>query len=171
MRNLLKAAIKLIERLERVTVIVAFSVMVAVIALNVLLRYVFHCSLIWGQDVALICFMWTTFLGASIGAKRRMLIRVDSLLRFMSPRAARFVQLFIDLTIACFLVLLFKAGLDLVIFNLPSTIPSMVHVSMSVYSTSILVATVFMIPHYVSDIVAAIKSLASHTNSSQDETR
>lgn len=154
------AKVKAIDRLkfiERMVVIVCFFVMVAVIVLNVGLRYFFHRSLYWGQDVALICFISVSFLGASMAAQEGSLIRMDFLLRVVPNRIKLYLQLFIDIFVLCFLAVLLKSGIDLFVFTLDSTIPSMVNVSSCIYSISLFISIPMMLLHYTLSVIANIK--------------
>jgi TRAP-type C4-dicarboxylate transport system permease small subunit len=151
-------ALRIIDSVEKIVVITSFILMVAFIVIGVFTRYVLNFSISWGQDFALLCFIWVTLVGASVGAKRGQLIRVESFITFVPNRFVPYIQLFINFCIGVFLVFLLKSSMDLVIFNWHSLIPSM-QISMSAISTSILVASLFMLLHYVIQTATAFLHL------------
>lgn len=71
----------------------AFIVMITVVALNVLLRYIFSTSLLWGEEVAALGFVWSIFLGAAVCYKRRNLISIDMLVTALPGSIRRNLQL------------------------------------------------------------------------------
>lgn len=54
-------------------------VMVAVVALQVLLRYVFNSSLDWADELARLCFVWSIFIAIPLGLKGGAHIGIEML--------------------------------------------------------------------------------------------
>ena len=60
--------------------------MIALVIVNVFLRYLFSYSIFWAEEVATICFVWCVFLGASATYKHKMDIGIDFLVNKTSAR-------------------------------------------------------------------------------------
>ena len=147
-RTTARYILKAIDQLEKTIVTICFMIMVVIIVIGVFTRYVLNFSVSWGQDLALICFVWVTLVGAGVGAKRGQLIRIESFIPLIPDKAMPYIQLLINFCITVFLIYLFKASFILVKFNWATMIPSM-QISMSVFSASILLASVLMLLHYL----------------------
>ncbi|TVQ38811.1 MAG: TRAP transporter small permease [Geminicoccaceae bacterium] len=66
---------RLNDLLERLLLIVAaslFAVFIGVIFYQVLARNYLRVSAVWTDEVALICFVWSVFLGAAVALRRRV---------------------------------------------------------------------------------------------------
>ncbi|MGI6030250.1 MAG: TRAP transporter small permease [Eubacteriales bacterium] len=94
----------------------AFAVMLCVVFVNVLLRYLFHKSLVWNEEVAAISFIWVIFVGAAACYKRGQLIGIDVLVSILPEKAKRgvrilvtFIMLFFNLWLT-YLSLVFSLG-------------------------------------------------------------
>ena len=157
-RRSFKDFLAILDRVERLTVIAFFLLMVGVTVLGIFLRYVFGWSLSWGQEFAQLCFIWVTLLGASIGAKRGQLIRVESFLVFFRAKAIPYLQISINVCITAFLFFLVRQSFQLVQLNWTSLLPAL-RWSVSSISLSILVASVLMLLHYLLLTAAALKNL------------
>lgn len=55
------------------------SVVIVCLGAQVFLRYVFHSSLSWSEELSRICFIWTIYVGAALAAKRQQHVRVTAL--------------------------------------------------------------------------------------------
>lgn len=143
----LHRVVKIGEKIERNIIIVLFALMMGILVFGVFMRYIFHYSLVWGQDFALICFIWVTLLGASAGAKQGKLIKVEALRRVLPSVVLEIIQGIIQICIFVFLIFLLRSGLQLVKVNWATVSPSL-RLPISVYSASIVVATLFMLLHY-----------------------
>ncbi len=62
---------------ERYLLLVFYSLIVAVIGLEVVRRFVLSFSSIWGEEIARFAFIYLTWVGASAGVKNRSHIRID----------------------------------------------------------------------------------------------
>ncbi len=60
---------------------------------NVVLRYGFNSSLIWGLEVTLILFAWLVLFGISYGVKVTAHLGVDAVINLLPPRAQRVLAL------------------------------------------------------------------------------
>lgn len=61
------------------TIVVAISVMVVLVALQVLLRYALNTSLGWTDETSRLAFVWSIFLGIPLGVRRGSHIGIEFL--------------------------------------------------------------------------------------------
>ncbi|WP_375262674.1 TRAP transporter small permease [Palleronia sp.] len=81
---------RFVDLFERTAIAVLLGAMTLVTFANVVLRYVFNASLIWGLEVTLILFAWLVLFGVSHGVKVTAHLGVDALLNVVGkgPRFA-----------------------------------------------------------------------------------
>jgi len=82
---------------------------------QVVARYVLLISTPWSEELARLFFVWAVFLGAAIGVKRNMHLRVDFLFVRLPPRVAGLVLAGMDLLLACMAVIMVFYGTQLVL--------------------------------------------------------
>lgn len=88
-----------------------FTLMVVVIFLQVIFRYVFNAPLAWSEEVGRYLFIWTTFMGASVGFYYNKHIRVVALTEFMKNiRCRSAILLLCDIICLIFIGLFFTEG-------------------------------------------------------------
>ena len=79
---------RLAERTLDALAIVLFALMFGVIVVQIGLRYVFNQPLVWTDEAAQYCFVWVSFLGWTMAARKRIHIGINVVVdRF--PAAAR----------------------------------------------------------------------------------
>jgi len=61
-------------------------VMVAVIAIQVFMRFVLDDSLSWSEELARYCFIWLVYLGISYGVKKQQHMKVDVILLLLKDK-------------------------------------------------------------------------------------
>ena len=77
---------------------------------QVVLRYVFHTTFLWGEELSLFAFIWCVFLGAAVGVQRHIHLGFD-LPDILPARFLMLQKLIINLTIlAVALLLLIEGG-------------------------------------------------------------
>lgn len=62
----------IVERLFLGVATVLFAAFIAVILFQVLARSALRISVVWSDEVALFCFVWSVFLGAAVALRRRV---------------------------------------------------------------------------------------------------
>jgi TRAP-type C4-dicarboxylate transport system permease small subunit len=77
---------------------------------QVVLRYAFATSFLWGEELSLFAFIWCIFLGAAICVRRRQHFAFDLPTDFLSPRIARIQRLLIDALVLAAALLLLVEG-------------------------------------------------------------
>jgi TRAP-type transport system small permease protein len=80
-----------LDRASRWLIIAAFSVMVVVVALQVLFRYFLNLSLDWADEVGRLTFVWAAFLGVPHGVKIGAHVGIDFVAKLLPPAALGWV--------------------------------------------------------------------------------
>lgn len=89
--------------LERLLAALLLAAIVALIAANVILRYVFNASLSWGEELTLWIFVWFVWIAVSLAFQRGEHIRITVLFNALGPRPQRALEIFVSLLILLFL--------------------------------------------------------------------
>lgn len=76
------------KALDALTVVL-FSLMFAVIVCQIVLRYVFNRPLVWTDEAAQYFFVWVSFLGWTMAARKRIHIGINVVLDRLPPTARR----------------------------------------------------------------------------------
>ena len=71
--------------------------MVALVIVNVLLRFVFNYSITWAEEVSTICFVWAVFVGASAVYKHKMDIGIDVFILKIPFPTQHYIRLLVSL--------------------------------------------------------------------------
>ena len=69
----------LLNHTEEIVIVAMFALMVAVIFLQVIMRYVFSNSLSWSEELGKFLFVWITWLGISLGERKGEHIKITML--------------------------------------------------------------------------------------------
>ena len=97
--TLTKKIIHAYDRLEDFVLVTMFGGMVAVIFYQVIMRYVFNNSSVWSEELGRFLFVWITWIGISIGARRLEHIKVMMLVDKMPFKASRAVNIFAEFVV------------------------------------------------------------------------
>lgn len=114
---------RIVNQIEETAIALILALMVGVTFVNVVLRYGFNSTLIWGQELVLILFAWLVLLGVSYGVKITAHLGVDALTNAVPPVARRVMALLAGLACVVFAALLLKGAWDFYAnyANLPKT--------------------------------------------------
>jgi TRAP-type C4-dicarboxylate transport system permease small subunit len=82
---------------ERWLLLWLYSFIVIVIFVEVVRRFVFAYSSLWGEETARFAFIYLVWIGASAAVKERAHIRIDVLVHYLPPRGVAIFYLFGDL--------------------------------------------------------------------------
>jgi TRAP-type transport system small permease protein len=74
-------------RIERIVGTTLIATIVVAITLQVITRYVWGRPIVWVEEVATYAFLWSVFLGASIGLKELRHIRIETFVSRLPDRA------------------------------------------------------------------------------------
>ena len=114
MKNLLeryKLFLQFVERGEIFLGILMISTIVVCIFSQVFSRYALGRPLVWVEELSTYCFIWGTFLGASIGLKRARHIKIRVISSFLPESVYRWLSFFIYLCIAAFSFVMVGQGI------------------------------------------------------------
>ena len=87
------------------------SVMTLLVFLQVIMRYIFHNSLSWSEELARYIFIWLIFLGISYGCRLRKHIKIDAALLVFPKRLRKYIVVLGDVLFLIFAVYLTWAGI------------------------------------------------------------
>lgn len=97
--------------LEIITCFLLF-LMVVLVAIAVILRYIFHTGLVWSEEFVRYAYVWLIFLGSVIAMKQNAHIGLDVAVRRLPCKIRTIVVCFGDLLVMFFLVVLTVYGFD-----------------------------------------------------------
>jgi C4-dicarboxylate transporter DctQ subunit len=103
---------RLVTELEETVIAVLMGLMTLITFVNVVLRYVFNHSLIWGLEVSLILFAWLVLFGISYGFKVTSHLGVDALTGMASPPVRKVIALIAAAFCIIYALLLLKGAWD-----------------------------------------------------------
>jgi len=105
---------------------IALSLIVIIMFLQVIMRYVFKASLAWSDEFSRYCFVWLTFMGMSYAIKNRCHIRIDILEAFI-PVLKKPFEYIGDLFFLAFAIYMLKPALTTLnlLWNTRQTSPAM----------------------------------------------
>ena len=105
---------RVLEQLEQRVIIPLLAFLLAFITIGVfiqvVMRYVFSMSFLWGEELSLFAFIWSVFLGAAVGVRRRIHLGFDFLPDLLTGRLADAQRVVIDLSILIVGLLLLIEG-------------------------------------------------------------
>jgi C4-dicarboxylate transporter DctQ subunit len=101
-----------VHAIEETMIALLLGLMVLVTFINVVLRYVFNDSLIWGLEVVLILFAWLVMFGVAYAFKITAHLGVDALTNVMAPGPRRIAAIVSALICVAYAVLLLKGAWD-----------------------------------------------------------
>lgn len=103
---------RIVNTLEETAIAVLLGLMTLVTFVNVVLRYGFNSSLIWGLEVTLILFAWLVIFGISYCVKVNAHLGVDAVTNLFSPRGRRVLALVSAACCIAYALLMLKGAWD-----------------------------------------------------------
>lgn len=103
---------RFVHSLEENVIAILLGVMTVLTFVNVVLRYVFQSSLIWGLELTLALFAWLVLIGVSHAVKINAHLGVDAVINLLSPPARRILALIAGVLCVFYAVLLMKGAWD-----------------------------------------------------------
>jgi TRAP-type C4-dicarboxylate transport system permease small subunit len=98
-----------------ILIAVFLAVMIALVFMNVLLRYLFSTGLVWSEEITRLCFIFLVYLGAIIAARENRHLLIDTLL-FKAPQGAKIIiYTLIQAGIVWMMILLVQGSWGLVV--------------------------------------------------------
>ncbi len=87
---------------ERWLLLVFYAFVVTVIFVEVIRRFVFQYSSIWGEETARYAFIYLVWIGAAAAVKDRAHIRIDIIFKFLPQKGIAILYLFGDIVTLAF---------------------------------------------------------------------
>ena len=75
-----------VNKAEDICLVAMFAAMIAAIFLQIIMRFVFNNSLSWSEELGKFIFVWISWLGISIGERRREHIRITLIVDKLSVK-------------------------------------------------------------------------------------
>ena len=141
---------------EQGLTIVSCSVMCIILLLQVLFRYVFRISAVWTEEIALITFLYTIFLGASLVFVKSRHIGFDALVALFPKKFNALVWIFSNIAVMVFLVVMIFSGYKLVVAGRTDVSP-MLRIPMSWLYAVIPISGITMLLHSLSTFFRQFK--------------
>lgn len=103
-----------LDKLEESILVFMFFLMVIVIFGQVIARYVFNDSLSWSEEFGKFLFVWLSWLGISIGAKRNEHIKITMFIDKLSDKKRIFCEILSEIIVFTISIITAYYGLELV---------------------------------------------------------
>lgn len=103
---------------ERPALLVLYGYIVAVIFIEVVRRFVFSYSSVWGEETARYAFAYLVWIGAAAAVRERSHIRIGVIFQFVSGRAKTALYLLGDLLMFVFALLALRYSLESVMVSI-----------------------------------------------------
>lgn len=101
-----------VHRLEETFIAVLLGLMTLITFANVIMRYIFNDSLIWGLETTLVLFAWLVLFGISYAFKVTAHLGVDAILNIVSPTARRMMTFVAVVCCIAYAFLMMKGAWD-----------------------------------------------------------
>ena len=109
---------RVVDRVVDWVAVAAFAGMFACVLGQVVFRYFFDSPLVWSDELARYLFVWASFLGWIIAARRRSHLSIDMLSMKLPPRGVATLRVFGALCGLAFAALLVWYGWRIMVRNL-----------------------------------------------------
>jgi TRAP-type C4-dicarboxylate transport system permease small subunit len=104
---MVKKVVKILDKIEDTCLIAMFATMVGIIFFQVIMRYVFNNSLSWSEELGKFIFVWLSWLGISIGHRRKEHIKITLLVDRLPYKVNKLTEAFTEL------ILIFICGITM----------------------------------------------------------
>ena len=101
-----------VHEIEEVAIAIILGLMTALTFINVVLRYVFNHSIIWGLEATLVLFAWLVIFGISYAVKVTAHLGVDAVISALPHRGQRVLALISAVACLLYAVMMLKGAYD-----------------------------------------------------------
>lgn len=102
MKQLSRHLLWIIRNIEELVAGTALVTMVSITTINVLCRYFFRSPIHWAEELAVICLVWSTFIGSAACFKRRAHLGMDFIIARLPYKGRRLAQQLLCVIQLCF---------------------------------------------------------------------
>lgn len=153
-----KSFLAVINKTEDICLVVMFMTMVAVIFLQIIMRFVFNDSLTWSEEMGKFIFVWISWLGISIGQRRNEHIKITMLTDKLPARTQKVVGIIANLILIAILAVTIYYAVLLV--QTQQRVPyAGIKISTSWGYLSLVLGCAFMALRLICEIVSDVKAL------------
>ena len=103
---------QIVNELEETAIAIILGAMTIITFVNVVMRYVFNASLIWGLELTLALFAWLVLFGMSYAVKVTAHLGVDAIINILPQRSRRILALIAAACCLIYAFLLLKGAWD-----------------------------------------------------------
>ena len=97
-----KILVTIWNKAEEYFLVYSLILMVALVFIQVIMRYIFNNSLSWSEELVRYIFIWQIWLGASVGAKNNDHIRIEIFSNKLKQKPREALEIVINLMIFVF---------------------------------------------------------------------
>ena len=144
----IRASLRIIGWIELAVVTFLLFGIVASIGAQVVSRYVFNNPLIWVEEAVVYAFIWSVFLGGSVGIKAQRHIRIEWLSPRAGPRTASYLFILRQLVVIAIVVLVLPYAYKVIgtesrsmTVSLPWQLPRFLFFSLPLSTSFVLIGT------------------------------
>ena len=142
----------ILQNLEDIVAAVFISITTVLVVINIVLRYIFNSGLVWSEEVATGCFVWSVFIGAVAVFKHRGHVGVDLVVKKLPEAMRRGVTLLTDIILVALNG--YMAYLSMLYIQTSYTkMTPVMGVSSAYISASVLIAFVLMTGYSVKFVI------------------
>ena len=149
----------ILEKIQRVILTVSVPAMVLIMFYQVVMRYVFHNSPAWSEELVRYLFIFNVMMAAAIAVRRNSHLQIDILLNVLKPHVRRIFTICATTVGLVFLVYLFILSLELVRSGAPNPSAGL-GLPMSIPYTCVPIGTALMVLTSIEVILKNIQELA-----------
>ncbi|MGI6129580.1 MAG: TRAP transporter small permease [bacterium] len=161
---MLKTYSKVLDWCEKVSMLVGgfmMMIMAAVMLQQVILRYAFHSSNVWSEELTRYLFVSVTLLLGFVGIRRNAHLRVEFLIALIPLKPRKVIQIVLDIFVTAMMAIVMVLSIGLVKGS-SNNLSLGLGISMSVPYMAIPIGLFLMILAQVEQIAIHVTSLAQH---------
>ena len=113
MTQILNRILTGVKQVETVCAVVIFAFMVAIIALQVILRYFLGSPMTWAEELTALLLIYLSFLTADMVYKEKGHIAIEYVVKLLGHRSQAIIAIFVHLFTCLFLAIIFQQGISL----------------------------------------------------------
>lgn len=151
------------DHLEACFIVPLMFLMSIIIFIQVVMRYVFHSSLTWSEEMARYLFVWLVYFSVAYTARREAHIRIDAAINLYPKKLRPYIEILSEVIVLVFAV--FIAVTSVTVFQKISAsgqISPALHVPMQFVYAAPLIGFILTAIRQVQCIIRKVKGLHQH---------
>ena len=159
---------KYIDRALDLSMTIILGLMAILVAVNVFSRFVLNSSIYWGDELALVLFVWLTFLGAAVGVREKAHYTFHYFLDRMKGKALKRYMLIGDgLSMIAILILLYYSAY--VTLRIEAWIMPAMEISRSLVYGAAPAGCLFMLYYLIERMIMGLRSDPGEGNTNSEK--